>query len=93
MPVACCPASPAKPVSGGVWGRPWRARGTRGGHRVSQSECIAGLSGGEDEGEGQQLPSAAQWTFVVSPPRDRLMAQSCGSSAGARLGGPGPTSR
>ncbi|GAA3386339.1 hypothetical protein GCM10017750_68760 [Streptomyces racemochromogenes] len=37
---------------------------------------------------GLHRPSAARWTFVVSPPRERPRAWSAGSPAGAPFDGP-----
>ncbi len=82
-------ASSARTTSGLVRGRP-RRRGTR---RRPITSTKAGASPAcpavSTKAGGRQLPSAARWIFVVSPPRERPMAWSPGSPAGAPFASPG----
>lgn len=79
----------ARTASGRVRGRP-RSRGTR---RRAITAAKAGASPAcpavRWKARGRQLPSAARWIFVVSPPRERPMAWSSGSPAGAPFAGSG----
>lgn len=80
----------ARTTSGLVRGRP-RARGTC---RRAITAVKAGASPAwpavRTIADGRQRPSAARWTFVVSPPRERPMAWSAGSLAAAPICGPRP---
>lgn len=79
----------ARTTSGRVRGRP-RGRGTR---RRAITSGNAGASPAcpavRTKTRGLHRSSDARWTLVVSPPRDRPMAWSCGSPAGALFTGPG----
>ena len=80
----------ARSTTGLVRGRPM-GRGTRKRVMTSVKEGASpACPAVRTKARGRQLPSAARWIFVVSPPRDRPMAWSTGSPADAPFFGPQP---